>query len=296
MPDRAILTWEGDVSIGCLAADCDALASAIELIAVPLCRAADLHIETGEHPPYQSTAVVPDLPRRRKLEPVVVRPHGSLCDGVNGPPVAIVGLSEAIVEAIWDLAIPFATSKRALKQVQDQPEFEALIAATDAEIRALFPGSEASPWKVNGVCINDVGQITVTENALTRERIGFHVDSWDRQALVERTRTQPRICVNLSAQDRLFLFHPRPVYDLWHAETGGSDDGADATRFTRAFVRERYAELECIGVTVPPGCAYWGLTENLIHDASTFFRSQFDVNYTVRGDFFLSAQLPASGG
>lgn len=296
MSDRGILNWANGVSIGSIGAPAAELATRLTLLSVPLTPASAISaLEKPGPAPYQPQAILPDLPRRAVVELAGSVATDSLCDGVHAPHVAIVAFPDPVMEAVWDLGIPFASSRQSLHAIQGEDRFDAFLRLLLDEILSLFPATPEASLQQNGVCITDAGLLTVTENSLTRDRIGLHVDSWDRQSLAQRRRSQPRICMNLSNQDRLFFFHPTPVYDLWVARGSPEGPGNDATNFVRDFVRNRHEEVEVAAVNVPPGCAYWALTENLIHDASTFFRTQLDVNYTVRGDFYLSDPRSAAG-
>ena len=58
--------------------------------------------------------------------------------------------------------------------------------------------------------IADPDLVTLTQGNDRRQRIGIHLDSWDRQPLRHRHRSCNRICINLSREPRALL-----LLNLW---------------------------------------------------------------------------------
>jgi hypothetical protein len=133
-----------------------------------------------------------------------------------------------------------------------------------------------------------------TIDAGSGQRVGLHLDSWDRLAWRLRANASNRICVNLGAGPRGLQFVPIAAIDLLgRLRAVGLDlDHAEPTRqdrsgrvdLARTFL-ECFPNVNVVRIDIEPGEAYIAPTENLIHDGFAPQAEGSDLCCTVRGYF-----------
>lgn len=135
-----------------------------------------------------------------------------------------------------------------------------------------------------GIISHACGQTTVTEQPDTRRRVGLHLDNWYEFPIHRRSRSPNRICINLGAQERFFLYLNIPVAGLYRRLRGKDKLGSNTrgTLIARVFFN-LFPAYPIIRVRVRPGEAYIAPTENIIHDGSTSEMTVPDVNLSLRG-------------
>jgi predicted Zn-dependent protease with MMP-like domain len=130
------------------------------------------------------------------------------------------------------------------------------------------------------------GLVTLTQGDDRRQRIGLHLDSWDRMPLRHRHRSRNRICINLGREARAVLLINLPLMDLF--KQLGLDDPADILADFRGlllgarFMRER-PDYPALRLRIDPGEAYVLPTDNLMHDASSEGSACPDITLTFIG-------------
>lgn len=133
---------------------------------------------------------------------------------------------------------------------------------------------------VHGIASHPPALPTVTRESHRRSHIGMHVDSWDALPLSLRTRSFPRICINLGAEARFFYFVDVPL--MTAAELSDATD-AEVRTIPRRFLT-RHPHYPVTRLRIDPGEAYLAWTDNVIHDAKGPDRVT-DYTFTVRGSF-----------
>jgi hypothetical protein len=124
---------------------------------------------------------------------------------------------------------------------------------------------------------------TITRDA-SGTLIGLHVDSWDLLPVTEREASSNRVVMNLGRQPRRLLFcncSLAGMRDLIATKAGAGDTPQEANALIALFMKT--FDVPIISVTIPPGFAYIGPTENMIHDGSTMGMDTFDMTFTIRG-------------
>ncbi|MFE2407072.1 hypothetical protein ACFXDE_01875 [Kitasatospora sp. NPDC059408] len=120
-----------------------------------------------------------------------------------------------------------------------------------------------------GTVTSGADALTTTINNASGQRLGLHVDNWDRLTCRHRVESRLRLCINLGPAPRWLLvgdidgvaicseLYPREYAD----RTPHTDD-------VRAFVKNGHA-LGCLRIRLEPGEGYIAPTELMVHDGST---------------------------
>jgi hypothetical protein len=148
-----------------------------------------------------------------------------------------------------------------------------------------------------GIISHAPGQETVTEQPDTqRRRVGLHLDNWYELPIYRRANSPNRICINLGAEDRFFLYLNIPIAALYRRLRRADGLGAKTrgTLIARAFFRAS-PTYPITRIRVRPGEAYIAPTENIVHDGSTSDMTVPDVNLSLRGNLPLTFKNPMVG-
>ncbi len=172
-------------------------------------------------------------------------------------------------------------------------------ALRDAALKALAADLlHRHAWRLDLVGASNIGfgagtgsTSNTTIHADTGQRVGLHLDSWDRLPPLERWQGQNRICINLGAGERSLQFVPMPVVDMVAAlKKRGRDvvvdreaqrDSTGRLDLARTFL-ETFPATPVVRMRMRPGEAYIAPTENLIHDGCVHSPAR-DLTLTVRG-------------
>ncbi|MDH3604304.1 MAG: hypothetical protein OEU26_32260, partial [Candidatus Tectomicrobia bacterium] len=154
--------------------------------------------------PYDPTAYIAKLPWRqptptesRMLWRRTLPRDWSTCIG-------IVRIPELVLAPIYRLGFCDITSRQDILQLAQEPDYDQAVFDIHAYVKSLSrPGAET---RLTGLAYNAPELPTVTFNSQTQSHIGLHVDSWDRLPLNRRREATNRISINLSREDRYFLF------------------------------------------------------------------------------------------
>lgn len=149
----------------------------------------------------------------------------------------------------------------------------------------------------HGIHVHLPGRETVTIDSSNRKFLGLHLDSWDRYPLEVRSRSLNRICVNLGAEPRHFLFLNMSLMNmsrLLAQEAQGTPNSASEP-VGPAFMA-RFPGYPIVKVRIAPGEAYIAPTDNVIHDASTVGSKSPSITLTLRGWFTVPAVQARSAG
>jgi len=134
-----------------------------------------------------------------------------------------------------------------------------------------------------GPTSNRPGLKTVTVDTASKHYIGLHLDSWDNLELEHRHESTNRICINIGASDRYFLFLPFSLSGMAHIMSKLHQDLSIHHTLLGDHFMERFPDVPAIRCRLAPGEAYIAPTENLIHDGSSEGAQQSDEQFTVRG-------------
>jgi hypothetical protein len=132
---------------------------------------------------------------------------------------------------------------------------------------------------------------TLSMDPGTRALLGLHIDSWYRRelALDDRGHAPNRVCINIGATDRFFLFLNIPIaqmYDMIKHSKSSPACGYGPSAIARDFMRA-FPSYPAVRLRIRPGEAYIAPTENIAHDGSTIGMDAMDITLTVIGRFGL---------
>lgn len=150
------------------------------------------------------------------------------------------------------------------------------------EIPAQFPG---------GINIRPPGMTTTSVNNQTGLITGLHCDSWSSLPLDKRAGWGNRICANIGAEDRFFLFMNLPIHQIFYLVQPRlrlSPEKASTTQVFNLFCQS-FSNYPVVRVRLSPGEAYIAPTDLLVHDGSSVDMSVPDVTLQLRGNFVLQA-------
>jgi hypothetical protein len=138
----------------------------------------------------------------------------------------------------------------------------------------------------HGIHVHRPGLETVTLDPANRKFLGLHLDSWDRYALEARSRSLNRICVNIGAEPRHFLFLNLSLVNVARQLAEESQQTLDpASESIGPAFMSRFPSYPIVRVRIGPGEAYIAPTDNVIHDASTIGSEGLSITLTLRGWF-----------
>jgi hypothetical protein len=134
---------------------------------------------------------------------------------------------------------------------------------------------------------------TLSMDPGTHALLGLHIDSWYWRDLAvnDRRHAPNRVCINIGATDRFFLFLNIPIaqmYDLVKHDKSKPAGGYGPSAIARDFMR-MFPSYPAIRLRIRPGEAYIAPTENIAHDGSTIGMDAMDITLTVLGRFGLCA-------
>jgi len=142
----------------------------------------------------------------------------------------------------------------------------------------------------HGIHVHPPRRETVTIDLANHKYLGLHLDSWERYSVEARARSLNRICVNIGAEPRHFLFVNLPLMNLVKMLAEESQEGPDrASESVGPAFMSRFPGYPIVKVRVVPGEAYIAPTDNVIHDASTVGSKTPSVTLTLRGWFTVPA-------
>ena len=130
---------------------------------------------------------------------------------------------------------------------------------------------------------NQPGLKTVTVGNDGKCYVGLHLDSWDNLGLARRHESTNRICVNIGASYRYFLFLPFSLEQMKHILSPRPQNLSIHHLALGDHFMEQFPTVPAIRCRLAPGEAYIAPTENLIHDGSSEGQQQEDHQFTVLG-------------
>jgi hypothetical protein len=114
---------------------------------------------------------------------------------------------------------------------------------------------------------------TVSRDDATGLLVGLHVDMWARlEGATDAADRPSRLCLNLGAEDRWFLFVNQTVAAM-RSRLGRGAVAADPGDDGRAFL-QAFPDYPVLKVRICPGEAYVAATEELLHDGSSYGQSR----------------------
>lgn len=228
---------------------------------------------------YWSTAMVPTPPFRSLTAHEASRwimPSNALYQPTHD--VALVVLDTEPVRMLRRLLENVSSREDALQAASSVETRSALTAIVGEVSRRFISAGEIHPL---GISIDEGGQLTTTYDRAIGQKIGLHVDSWDRKPTTERGHARNRLALNVGASSRYLWFSNTPVSTL--VRSHGLAAGG-ATELVRWFLLGR-PRLPIMRVEIRPGEAYIAPTENLIHDGCTLGVNGWSHLTTFLGHF-----------
>jgi len=198
--------------------------------------------------------------------------------------VAFVGVASIPNELLAPLRnVLNDTGKDALRQLEPRRIREFIGPFVDY-LRDRF-AYKTEPFN-HGIHVHLPGLETVTLDPANRKFLGLHLDSWDRYPLEARARSLNRICVNIGAEPRHFLFLNLSLMNVARllAEESRETPHPAPESVGPAFM-SRFPGYPIVRVRIGPGEAYIAPTDNVIHDASTIGSQGLSITLTLRGWF-----------
>ena len=204
--------------------------------------------------------------------------------------VALIDLREA-VQSVLGASLEGAGNIEAARALAARVDVRDVLSECQRSMASLFTWSP-SRFKTIGLMTNATGHNTVTVDNSRGKRLGIHLDSWDStDALRGRELARNRICVNLGAATRYFLFSAVTAGLIDSALTSAERPTAQtlgrevtATDFARVFLSKN-SDVPIYRLKVPPGYAYIAPTEALPHDGSAPDPERYDFSAHAMADF-----------
>lgn len=220
--------------------------------------------------------------------------------------LGIIRLPKSIAEPFGDLGVALAQTAEDCEFLAQQSLYRRAIENLVSYLSPLYHSPDH--LSIHPLSVNLPGLPTVTYNPTSRQFIGLHLDSWDKQPIENRHLSSNRICINLGLEDRFFLFINLTLLDILHLIQ--LDEPTDLMKLAwenrQQILRHYYfgdsmSLVECcpiavrhdfltgfpsypvIKLRVSPGEAYIAPTENMIHDGCTLDKQFCDLTLTIRG-------------
>jgi hypothetical protein len=146
------------------------------------------------------------------------------------------------------------------------------------QLGAGAPVEHKGRWLAKGSGLS----LSTTIDRTDGNRIGLHIDQWERRPLGSVRSARNRLCLNLGPQSRYFVFLAIDVFET-AASCGIAPDSRFTTREAQAYLR-RHPMTVVYRLRIEPGEAYIASTECLIHDGQASSPAGEWV-YTVFGHF-----------
>jgi len=201
--------------------------------------------------------------------------------------VGIAGIPNELLAALRKL-VADTHQTDALRQL-DPRRIREFIGPLIDSLRDRF-AYKSEPFN-HGIHVHRPGRETVTIDLATQKYLGLHLDSWERYSVEARARSLNRICVNIGAEPRHFLFVNLPLMNIARLLAEESPENSDrASESVGSAFMSRFPGYPIVKVRVAPGEAYIAPTDNVIHDASTVGSSSPSITLTLRGWFTVPAQ------
>jgi len=244
---------------------------------------------------YEEGAVIP-RPGWRSL---TAHERGALivesCPPLYGNAVSVISLPPQLLHPFRSLRIAAAErqSKEMLGRIIGN---ESCSRGTDrilAYLRQHFqqPRIDEEWTLAGGIGVRPPRLHTVTEQPGTDALIGLHLDSWYWQdfALTCREDAPNRVCVNIGAEDRYFLFLNVPIAEMYRLvkdKLAIPGPNCPPSSVATCFMTTS-PSYPVVRVRIRPGEAYIAPTENIAHDGSSIDMDALDVTLSIRGRFGL---------
>jgi hypothetical protein len=205
------------------------------------------------------------------------------CPTFCGNAISVIGLPSDLLEPFHSLRAAAAgcLSKEQLLPIIDSNDCSK---GTDALFAYLQHHLQCSNIDEDGALQGGIAAHlprlqTITADPKTDAFVGLHIDNFYAFQLTRREYSPNRVCVNLGAEDRFFLFMNIPMrvmYGLMNNKLSGEK------HFMTLF-----PSYPVVRVRIRPGEAYIAPTENIVHDGSSIDMNAMDVTLSVRGRFGL---------
>lgn len=233
---------------------------------------------------YTSNAVVPRMP----WQPIVhFNCLNNLLVGEDCPSyyntVAIVKLSTRIEDYMSSVNFSEINVNSSL----NHDFINEIVSSISVEVEKL---NTCSYQVFNAIAINKPGLHTVTFDHKESKYIGLHIDSFDKDHPWKRSFSSNRICINISTEDRYFVFINKTILSIvkeiqqLQPESIPKETHLDISKLAYYFAICK-PHYPVVRVKCPPGYAYIAPTENIIHDGSSENQTQLDVSISFRGFF-----------
>ncbi len=209
---------------------------------------------------YVNDAYIPLLPfsgvNRTDMSKLVMPDY----EPIAPDPVMIASVPESIVDPFFQLGI---------SNIIDEQHLIKIINSDDGK-QALHAAKEYYSQFSDKTCEIDTRLVynlpntpSATQCSTSKKLLGLHIDHANNQSLFTKIVTSNRISINLSNQDRYFLFVNIPLHEivlLVNAQRGDSYH-----QCVKKFL-SLYPNYPVVRITIRPGEAYFAPTQNIIHD------------------------------
>jgi hypothetical protein len=114
--------------------------------------------------------------------------------------------------------------------------------------------------------------------------IGLHLDSWEKQNLINRVNSRNRICINLGSSPRYLIFYSISIEEMAKRLNYSLNQKIDI-RNVYATYASKFPSERIYKIKINPFEAYCAPTEYVIHDGRSENSVYPDINIVFRGYF-----------
>ena len=238
--------------------------------------------------PYQKNAILPNKNWRTVNETELAELTSGIGISSYHNTVAVVPIEKVLN---GDISVSYLSNLSKVEMQNNQTVSETLHALYDT-----VDQYNTAQYKIfNGIAVNSPNLSTVTFNEDTDSYLGLHIDSFDGGNIAQRNFSSNRICINVSSEDRFFLYINKTLSQLIEdieRLSPISIDKSDHILFQKlpflfSSVRPDYPVIK---IRCRPGMAYIAPTENIIHDGASTGQTSSDISVSIRGFFFPTPQ------
>ncbi len=249
---------------------------------------------------YLTGALLPRAPFREPSAEertlLAVAPAGAA--GASQPPpaeVAIFRVAERVLlplRAICEQSGLYAEPPAAGADARAHPNWQHALDALFAELQPFCAGPEAIEATTLYRSAPGLPTVTLTDrgNPEREALAGLHLDSWEGSPLRARAFVRNRIGINLSRQERYFLFVNLPLAEMMRALGLREDeDLSEVTLFAGHKFLRRFPDYPVVRLALAPFEAYLAPTGNLVHDGASPTGPHPDLALHLLGHFSIPA-------
>lgn len=235
---------------------------------------------------YCHQALVPALSWREPTDTESIMLWTKQIPTIPGTWIRVLRIPDTILAPFERMDINRITQKEDLAFFTDSLLYKQACMSVSDYLSSFLLSDQG--FVVGGISANYPGLVTTTFHPIDNCFIGLHLDSWDNMPLDSRDKSTNRICINLTSEDRYFLFLNiglREMAGMITAHSGQENrEQRPGTAMGQEFMK-RYPSYPVVRLRIAAKEAYIAPTENIVHDGCTLDRASIDLCLTMRGHF-----------